>query len=157
MFKNKRGQGEQIWIIIAIILGVLALVIMAVGFTSGWSNLWAKFNMFGGGKSTIASAAEACTVNACGKQEAGQTYFCQNAMDVKGLTEAQVTSIVSGFDKTKVTSAGIPLDSKVLTKSVYNKITVKTSGSLYDISGATCNDLGSLINLDADCVSLYSC
>lgn len=36
---NKRGQGLSINTIILIVLGILVLVILAVGFTMGWSNI----------------------------------------------------------------------------------------------------------------------
>lgn len=42
MLKNKKAQEINITTIIIVILAVLALVVLVLGFTMGWNQLWAK-------------------------------------------------------------------------------------------------------------------
>lgn len=100
---NKKGAGEDVWIIISIVVGVIALVLIAVGFTTGWENLSSKFNLLSGGKGTLSSVAESCAIT-CGKQSAGLTAWCEGFDDpIKGLTEKQLTDLVG-----KITMAVSP-------------------------------------------------
>lgn len=87
---NKKGAEFTIGMLIAIVLGVLVLAVIALGFISGWNNLWDKFNVFGGGKSTLSSASQACQV-ACGSNNAAG--FCSEAKTLKGLSTDQLLSL----------------------------------------------------------------
>lgn len=72
---NKKGAEMAISTIIVIALGLVILVILIMGFSSGWSNLWEKVTGFGGGKVNVQSVIQgcelACTTSAqydyCGK------------------------------------------------------------------------------------------
>ncbi len=83
--KNKRGQDLSIGTLILIVLGIIVLVLLILGFSLGWSNLWEKINIFGGGN----SLGDAAT--ACGLAVTSQNTFdyCQNfrAIKVDGKTE----------------------------------------------------------------------
>src|SRR4030042_200589 len=58
--KNKKGAEMTIGTIIVIILALVVLVILIYGFSTGWSNLWEKINVFGGGKSNVQTIIQAC-------------------------------------------------------------------------------------------------
>lgn len=55
---KKRGE-VGVGALILIVLGIVILVVMILGFSIGWSNLWEKINIFGGGVS-ISDAVTAC-------------------------------------------------------------------------------------------------
>ena len=56
---NKKGQDLSIGTLILIVLGIIVLVLLILGFSMGWSNLWEKINIFGGGNS-LGTVAAAC-------------------------------------------------------------------------------------------------
>ncbi len=56
---NKRGQDLSIGTLILIVLGIIVLVLLILGFSMGWSNLWEKINIFQGGNS-LSTVAAAC-------------------------------------------------------------------------------------------------
>ena len=63
--ENKRGQNLSLTTIILVAIGIVVLVILIWGFSSGWGNLWSKAtSYFGGGNNVdtiIQSCALACT------------------------------------------------------------------------------------------------
>lgn len=74
----KKGQ-ITIPALIAIILGILVLVLLILGFSTGWSNLWDKINIFGGGKVNVDSIRQACSL-ACMQQ--GAYSFCSQEREL---------------------------------------------------------------------------
>ncbi len=86
MRMNKKGAELAIGTIVIIVLALIVLVVIALGFTSGWKNLWSRVNLFGGG-STLASVGQACQI-ACSSQD--QTSFCKQGRSVNELTADQV-------------------------------------------------------------------
>ena len=64
MFKrglNKKAQDLSIGTLILIVLGIVVLVLLILGFSLGWSNLWEKINIFQGG-SSLESVIQACNI-----------------------------------------------------------------------------------------------
>lgn len=59
VIKNKRGQDLSIGTLILIVLGIVVLVILILGFSLGWANLWEKIGLYGGG-SSIGDLIKAC-------------------------------------------------------------------------------------------------
>jgi hypothetical protein len=82
---NKRGQDLSIGTLILIVLGVIVLVLLILGFSIGWSNLWEKINIFGGG-SSIGDVATACSLAATSNNKFD---YCENFRKIKvdGNTE----------------------------------------------------------------------
>ena len=77
--KNKRGQDLSIGTLILIVLGIIVLVLLILGFSIGWGNLWEKINIFGGG-SSIGDVVTACNLAITSQN----TYdFCQNFRKIK--------------------------------------------------------------------------
>jgi hypothetical protein len=82
---NKKAQDLSIGTLILIVLGIVVLVLLILGFSIGWSNLWEKIGIFGG-SSSISDIVVAC--NLAGTSES--TYdFCQKFHQIKidGKTE----------------------------------------------------------------------
>jgi len=48
---SKKAQDLSIGTLILIVLGIVVLVLLILGFTMGWDNLWDRINIFGGGAS----------------------------------------------------------------------------------------------------------
>ena len=59
---SKKGQDLSIGTLILIVLGIIVLVLLILGFSMGWSNLWAKINIFGGGSGDISAKVTACNL-----------------------------------------------------------------------------------------------
>jgi len=71
---NSRAQQMTLGTIIAIVLGLVVLVFLIYGFSTGWSNLWERVTGFGGGDVNVDVIKTACTL-ACQQQN---TYgFCE--------------------------------------------------------------------------------
>jgi len=85
VIKNKKGQDLSIGTLILIVLGIVVLVLLILGFSIGWQNLWEKINIFGGG-SSIGDVAIACGLSATQDNQYG---YCQDFKKVKvaGKTE----------------------------------------------------------------------
>lgn len=79
---NKRGAELAIGTIIVIVLGLIVLVVVALGFTQGWQNLWEKVNVFAGG-SSLSTVGQACQI-ACAANDV--TGFCTQGRDIKKLS-----------------------------------------------------------------------
>ncbi len=58
---NKKGAEMTIGTIVIIVLALIVLVVVAIGFTTGWKSLWDKVNVFSGGK-TLATVGQACSI-----------------------------------------------------------------------------------------------
>jgi len=90
--KNQRGQGLSTSAIILIILGVIVLVILALGFILGWDNIapWIS-----GGDNNVDVVSQACQL-ACTTQS--EYDFCSRLMkleatDLPNVDEKTVKSV----------------------------------------------------------------
>lgn len=77
---NKKAQDLSIGTLILIVLGIIVLVLLILGFSMGWSNLWEKINIFSGG-SSISDVITNCNVLVT----SGSTYsYCNDFKKIKG-------------------------------------------------------------------------
>ncbi|MBS3073837.1 hypothetical protein J4447_00095 [Candidatus Pacearchaeota archaeon] len=77
---NKRGaEGTPTGTIVVLIIGLVVLVLIIVGFSMGWNNLFSKIFGFGGGKSNVGSVSSNC-VASC--QLNDQYSFCTEERSV---------------------------------------------------------------------------
>ncbi len=60
---NKKGQELSVGTLILIVLGIVLLVLLILGFSLGWSNLWEKINIFSSSTS-LESVAQKCSLAA---------------------------------------------------------------------------------------------
>jgi len=85
---NKRAQNLTLGTILLMLLGVVVVVILIWGFSSGWSNLWDKITGYGG-SSNVDTIKNACAL-AC---SSSQKYaFCEDVRTLKFGKEIEVTS-----------------------------------------------------------------
>lgn len=76
---DKKGQELTLGTIILIVLGVVVLIFLIYGFSTGWGNLWQRITGLGGGKVNVDTIRTACIL-AC---EQGNNYaFCTQERDV---------------------------------------------------------------------------
>ena len=60
--ENKKGQQMTLGTIIAIVRGLVVLVFLIYGFSTGWGNLWDKVTGLGGGDVNIDTMKTSCTL-----------------------------------------------------------------------------------------------
>ena len=88
---NKRGQGLSINAIFLIILGVIILVVLAIGFFAGWNTFG---DLFGGG-SNVDTLAKSCNI-AC--STSAKFDFCTQMRELKidEVTDTSLTGVENG-------------------------------------------------------------
>lgn len=82
---NKKAQDLSVGTLILIVLGIIVLVLLILGFSLGWGNLWEKVNIFQGG-SSMESVVSACNLAASSNQ---LSTFCDDFKQVKVNGEKQ--------------------------------------------------------------------
>jgi hypothetical protein len=81
MVMNKKGQELTLGTIILIVLGVVVLVFLIYGFSTGWGNLWQRLTGLGGGKVNVDTIRTACDL-ACSRGDNGIYSYCQEKQNV---------------------------------------------------------------------------
>lgn len=59
--------------IIAIVLGVVVLVLLVFGFSTGWKNLWSRVTIYGAGSENTATIVQSCALSCSSGDKYG---FC---------------------------------------------------------------------------------
>ena len=79
---NKKAQDLSIGTLILIVLGIVVLVLLILGFSMGWGNLWEKINIFGG-TSSVGDVVTACRL----AHTSQDTYtLCSRNWNIKNST-----------------------------------------------------------------------
>jgi len=96
---NKKGQEMSVATLVLIVIGIVVLVMLILGFSMGWQNLWAKVNIFGGG-SNVETVVQSCKLAA----SSDSTFsYCSEfkKITISGKTEyinCQDDRVKSGVD-----------------------------------------------------------
>ena len=107
---NKNGQQMTLGTIIAIVLGLVVLVFLIYGFSTGWGNLWDRVNAFGGGSVNVDTINTACVL-AC--QQNSEHGFCvQTRKVVEQEGEDEVTGTCYALGELGIVDKCSTLDSK---------------------------------------------
>ena len=127
---NKKGQEMSVTTLILIIIGIVLLVVLILGFTMGWQNLWNKINILGG-TSNIETVIQACNLAAT----SDSTYsYCSEFKQIKvsGKTEYLncEDSRVTGLTKTLTCSSDVA-------PKFCEGLTLK-AGDIVKVNGKTC-------------------
>lgn len=135
---NKKAQDLSIGTLILIVLGIIVLVLLILGFSMGWGNLWEKINIFGGGGSSIESVISACNLAVTSNSKYS---YCDNFQKIKinGKTEylncqdSRVEPNLNGKltcdGKTAAQSAADYCSSTLLEQPNFDK-TIKVNGAV---------------------------
>jgi hypothetical protein len=75
---NKKGQEMSVATLVLIVIGIVVLVMLILGFSMGWQNLWAKVNIFGGG-SNVETVIQSCKLAA---SSSSQFSYCSEFKQV---------------------------------------------------------------------------
>ena len=78
---NKRAQSMSLTTILIMVLGVVVVVLLIWGFSSGWGSFWNTINPFASG-GNVDSVRSACSL-ACSKGVSGKYDFCESPRTVK--------------------------------------------------------------------------
>ena len=128
---NKKAQDLSIGTLILIVLGIVVLVLLILGFSLGWSNLWQKINIFGG-SSSIGDIVTACNLAATSQNNYD---YCQNFRQIKvnGATEylnCQDGRVVGQLNTQLTCSTEIPASSTTWAQWYCNEL--KTGNKITD-------------------------
>ncbi len=85
---NKKGGETTIATVIAIALGVVVLVFLIFGFSTGWTNLWDKVVNIGGGSANLGTIKQSCDI-ACSSHDTEN--YCNFERTVKFGKDVNVT------------------------------------------------------------------
>ncbi len=121
---NKKGQDLSIGTLILIVLGIVVLVLLILGFSLGWDNLWEKINIFGG-SSSVGDVVTQCSLSIT---QANTYDYCNSFKSIKidGKTEylnCQDDRVQGSLSKTGLTCTGDPVAEFCKTKAGDQKFT----------------------------------
>jgi len=128
---NKKAQDLSIGTLILIVLGIIVLVLLILGFSIGWANLWEKIGIFGG-SSSISDVVTACSLASTSN---ANFDYCNrfHKLKIDGKTEyinCQDSRVSQSLD-TELTCTGNPVNEQCA------KLTEKQrEGAL--VNGALC-------------------
>ncbi len=157
---NKKGQDLSIGTLILIVLGIIVLVLLILGFSYGWSGLWEKINIFGGGGSSIADVVTNC--NLAVTTNAAYTY-CDEFKEVKVNGKKEYVTcedprVAQGIDS-KLSCTGKTMEKRIQEQCQSlmisgkakdtTKINQRNCWEVYECEGPT--GLGDLIAEGAEC------
>ena len=77
---NKKAQGMSLTTIILIVLGLVVLVFLIYGFSTGWKNLWDTITAYTGGGANVDVIKQACVL-ACSTNS--KDAYCNQLRTVK--------------------------------------------------------------------------
>ena len=88
--EDKKGQQMTLGTIIVIVLGILVLVFLIYGFSTGWGNLWDRITNLGGGESNLDTISQACAL-ACTTN--AKADYCTVSREIRVGTEVPVGDV----------------------------------------------------------------
>ena len=77
--QQKRGQELSIGTLVLIVLGIIVLVLLVLGFSMGWENLFSKIGIFQG--SDLSAMTTACKTAAASQSQASYCEFKSARVD----------------------------------------------------------------------------
>ncbi len=134
---NKKGQDLSIGTLILIVLGIIVLVLLILGFSLGWSNLWEKINIFKGG-SSIGDVVTACKI-AVTSQDVYS--YCQDFKKIKVDGKTEYVNCLDGRVESGLDSKITTCSDKSTLEKEYCKTLIKNNEKNAKVDGLQCNTL----------------
>lgn len=101
---SKKGAEMTVGTLVIIVLAIIVLVVVALGFGTGWSNLWGKIKGYFGGGANVDDVKQACSY-ACTTKAAFD--YCCSVRDVKySATSQEKTTCNIGKSKLGLEACG---------------------------------------------------
>lgn len=85
---NKKGVELAVNSIVIIILAIVVLAVLAIGFATGWGQMWDKLETLGG--SDMEVATDACALSC---EKSNKYAFCTEEREALGLKTAGAARI----------------------------------------------------------------
>jgi hypothetical protein len=103
---SRKGAELTVGTLVIIVLAIIVLVVVALGFGTGWSNLWQKITGYFGGGVNVDDVKSACTY-AC-TTKAAYNYCCvpKEVVFEKGGTPVMITCNKEGAQKLGLAACG---------------------------------------------------
>lgn len=148
---NKRGQDLSIGTLILIVLGIIVLVLLILGFTIGWNNLWDRVTGLGGGSITIDDVVNSCTTLVA---TGAQNTYCNRFNKVKINGEDDYISCNDGrvsnrLDNPIDCDSSIQYERDFCERELTNKDFTKVK-----VNGQACASHGAIKNGQKTCADL---
>jgi len=89
---EKKASEVTIGTIIFIILGLIVLVILIYGFSTGWTNLWEKITGITGGEENVQTIVQSCEI-ACATQS--MYDYCTKVRTIR-FKESEISYTITG-------------------------------------------------------------
>jgi hypothetical protein len=141
MVMNKKGQEMSVSTLVLIVIGIVVLVMLILGFSFGWQNLWNKINILGAG-SSVDTVVESCKIAATSDLV---NSYCDEFKKVKIANQnmyvnCQYSAVVSKLDKNLACPSGDAVGSA--TAYCGNLLLGSIPTNLDDVyNGRSCADL----------------
>jgi len=144
--QNKRGQDLSIGTLILIVLGIVVLVLLILGFSIGWKDLFAKIGILSGG-SNLETVVQACNLHASSKAVSSYCEFKQLTINSKTVwVNCEYPDVASQIENPLECSNS----EQIVKDQCINLIQTKYKSKITKTS--TASDLGTLVN---DCTSNF--
>jgi len=148
---NKKGQEMSVATLVLIVIGIVILVLLVLGFSMGWQNLWNKINIFGGG-SNVEAVTQACKISA----SSASTYsYCSEFKKVTidgkiqyiNCQDSRVAGIENPLDCGKDAAASAKKYCTDLMMAAAPDTAKQNAVLKIMVNGQTCEALGTVIVL----------
>jgi len=94
--KKKRAQNISLTTILLMVLGVVVVVLLIWGFSTGWSNMWDKITNFVGGGSNVEAVKSGCEL-ACTTEN--KQVWCEEVRTLKKSDGTRLKGSCENFAK----------------------------------------------------------
>ena len=141
--KDKKGQEMTVSTLILLVLGAIILVLVILGFTMGWQNLWAKINIFNP-STDLDSVIAACKLSAASGATGSYCEFKSVTISgTKQYVNCEDNRVVGSLDKTLTctTDAATFCKTLKLAKDATILVNGKVCTGALDVAGQQDNKL----------------
>lgn len=120
---NKKGQEMSVSTLVLIVIGIVVLVMLILGFSMGWQNLWGKINILGG--SNLETIVQSCNIAATSDSVAS---YCE---EFKLLSKGEYVTCNYPKVKESLTKPLICTDDVTVNATIKEKCLVTAKLSAY--------------------------
>ena len=121
---NKKGQELSIGTLILIVLGVIVLVLLVLGFSIGWQNLFSKIGIASG--SDLSAMVATCKVAVASQSQGSYCEFKKVRLsDGTKEINCEYQEVEAGLDSGKLAACNVKYCTKEKTKGEFDNTQIK--------------------------------